>query len=82
MVPYSEIHPSLNEISTLCIADTQLHAIALVFHRLGTPKEPLDPEVLLLTQSLLYWEGRRAFIFFRLVPTIKLLKLFSTTIAT
>lgn len=42
-------------------------------------KSPLDPEILLLTQSLLYWGGgRRAFIFFSLVPTIKLLKLFST----
>jgi len=42
-------------------------------------KSPPDLEILLLTQSLLYWrdKGRNSFTFFRLVPTIKLLKLFS-----
>lgn len=56
------------------------HSALLILVLIGWEhqKSPLDPEVLLLTQSLLYWGGRRACIFFRVVPTIKLLKLFST----
>lgn len=69
---YSEIHPFLNEISTVRIAD-------FVFDRLGTPKEPSRPrELAFNTITVVLGGGRRAFIFFSLVPTIKLLKLFST----
>jgi len=50
----------------------------LFFHRLGTPKEPSKPRGLAFNTFTVVLGGRRAFIFFRLVPTIKLLKLFST----